>query len=147
MLIQLVLSVLAPSACFCGEAPRVSRELLMGSFKVAERRVASDTPSTLGTQEAADRYLATTATFAKDTAQWRDGIACLSWTVVARADPAPQDVSLEGLMPRGPTAGWAALMCDGKEIDRVFVIDGTRLLSRTPNGATWLVWSRSAHPG
>lgn len=145
MLFLSLLSTLVSTVCLCGDPPRVSRELLMGSFEVTEHRVASDTPSTLGTQEASGRYLATSATFAK-TAHWRDGIACSKWDLVTFYEPAPEDVSLSGLLPRGLTAGWAKLMCDGQEVDRIFVVDGRRILSRTPNGATWLVWSRSAWP-
>lgn len=142
MLFLFLLSTLAPTACLCADPPELSRDALMGSFKVTEHRAATDTPSTVATQEAAGRYLTTTATFAT-TAQWRDGIACLSWDLAALGDARPRDVSLDGLLPNGPTAGWAKLMCDGKEVDRVFVVDGGRLLSRTPNGATWLVWTRS----
>lgn len=127
-----------------GGAPsQTLKRLLTGAFSVAERRPASDTPSTLAIQEKADSYLSYRAAFGSR-ATWLNDRGCDAWSVSARVQQAPDDPSLEGLTPQPPAGVWTSLVCNGETVDEIFILDENTLLSRTPNGVAWLVWRRSA---
>ena len=108
---------------------------------VLQRRSVTDTPSTIADQQSMDRYLGQVATFGA-TAQWRDGIACATWDLSPKLQEAPSDRSLEDLLADPPHLGWGDIICDEETLERIFFIDGERFLSRTPNGVSWLVWTR-----
>ena len=141
----LALAMASPAWAEGASEPALARELLVGSFAVAQTRTASDTPSTIEDQQAANRYLGQAAAFAI-AARWRDGTACAAWDLSPKLQEAPVDRSLQDLLADPPQIGWADIVCDGETLERIFFVDGDTFLSRTPNGVSWLVWRREAPP-